>query len=62
ARGLEMLIDVLHRLAALPVWAKTLLVMAALVALGPSVLPTPLAMTLTFLALIVACPEGKRHA
>jgi hypothetical protein len=57
-----MLSDVLHRLAALPIWAKTLLVSAALVVLGLSVLPTPLVMTLTFLALIVAGSEGKRHA
>jgi len=57
-----MLTGVLHRLAALPVWAKTLLVSAALVMLGPSVLPTPLAMALTFLVLIVAGSEGRRHA
>ena len=57
-----MLSDILHRLAALPVLAKTLLVSAALVVLGPSVLLTPLVMTLTFLVLIVAVPEGKRHA
>ena len=57
-----MLSNILHRLAAPPVWAKTPLVLAALVVLGPSVLLTPLAMTLTFLALIVAGPEGRRHA
>ena len=57
-----MLSDILHRLAALPVLAKTLLVSAALVVLGPSVLLTPLVMTLTFLVLIVAVSEGKRHA
>ena len=57
-----MLSDVLHGLAALPVWAKTLPVSAALVVLGASVLLTPLVMTLTFLVLIVAGPEGKRYA
>ena len=57
-----MLSNILHRLAALPVWAKTLLLWAALVVLGPSVLPTPLVMTLTFLVSIVAGPEGERHA
>ena len=57
-----MLSNILHGLAALPVWAKTLLLWAALVALGPSVLPTPLVMTLTFLVSIVAGPEGERHA
>ena len=57
-----MLGYVLHRLAALPVWVKTLLVSAALVVLGPSVLPTPWVMTLAFLVLIVAGSEGKRHA
>jgi hypothetical protein len=57
-----MLSDVLHGLVALPVWAKTLPVSAALVVLGPSVLLTPLVMTLTFLVLIVAGPEGKRYA
>ena len=57
-----MLSNILHRLAALPVWAKTLLLWAALVVLGPSALPTPLVMTLTFLVSIVAGPEGERHA
>jgi hypothetical protein len=57
-----MLSYVHHRLAALPVWAKTLLVSAALVVPGPSVLPTPLVMTLTFLVLIAAGSERKRHA
>ncbi len=57
-----MLSNILYRLAALPVWAKTLLVLAALVVLGASVLLNPLVMTLTFLVLIVAGPEGKRHA
>jgi hypothetical protein len=54
--------DVLHRLVALPVWAKTLPVSAALVVLVPSVLPTPLVITLTFLVLVVAGTEEKRHA
>jgi hypothetical protein len=57
-----MLSDVLHRLAALAVWAKIRLASAALEVLGPSVLATALVMTLTFLVLIVAGPEGKRHA
>jgi hypothetical protein len=57
-----MLSDILHRLAALAVWAATRLASAALVVLGPSVLPTALVMTLTFLVLIVAGPEGERHA
>jgi hypothetical protein len=34
----------------------------ALEVLGPSVLATALVMTLTFLVLIVAGPEGERHA
>ncbi len=55
-----MLSCVLHGLAALPVWAKTPPVSAVLVVLGSSVLLTPLVMTL--LVLIVAGPEGKRHA
>ncbi len=58
-----MLSNILHRLAALPVWAKTLLVLAAFVVLlGLSVLLNPLVMILAFLVLIVAGPEGKRHA
>ena len=57
-----MLSYILHRLAALPIWAKTLPISEALVVLGPSVLLTPLVMTLTFLVLIVAGPEGKRYA
>ncbi len=57
-----MLSDVLYRLAALPVWAKTLLVSAAPVVLGPSVLFTPLVMLLTFLVLIVAGSEAERSA
>jgi hypothetical protein len=56
--GLETLSNILHRLAALPIWAKILLVSAALVVLRPSVLPTPLVMILTFLVLIVRRPEG----
>lgn len=57
-----MLSNALHRLVALPVWAKTLLVSVALVVPGPSALSIPLAITLPFLALIGAGPEGKRHA
>ena len=55
-----MLSNILHGLAALPVWAKALLVLAALGVLGLSVLLSPLVMT--FLVLIVAGPEGKRDA
>ena len=51
-----------HRLAALTVLAKTLLVLAALVVLGLSVLVSPLVMIVALLGLIVAGPEGKRHA
>ena len=51
-----------HRLAALTVLAKTLLVLAALVVLGLSVLVSPLVMILALLGLIVAGSEGKRHA
>ena len=57
-----MLSITLYRLAALPVWAKTLLVSEAPVVPRPSVLLTPPVMTLTFLFLIVAGSEGKRHA
>ena len=57
-----MLSNALHRLVALPVWAKTLLVSVALVVPGPSALSIPLAITLPFLALIGAGLEGKRHA
>ena len=55
-----MLSNVLHSIAALPVWAKTLLVSATLVVLGLSVLLSPLVMSLALLVLIV--PEGKRQA
>jgi hypothetical protein len=57
-----VLSNILLRLAALPVWARTLLVLAALVVPGPSVLPSPLVMILVLLVLIVAGPEGKRRA
>jgi hypothetical protein len=57
-----MLSNILHRVAALPEWAKTLLVLAALVELGLSVLLSPLVMILALLVLIVASPEGERHA
>ena len=60
--GLEILGDVLHRLAALPVRAKAPLVLAALVELGLSVLLSPLVMILALLVLIVVGPEAKRHA
>ncbi len=57
-----MLSNILQRLAAFPVWAKTPLVLAALVVLGLSVLVSPLVMILALLGSIVAGPEGKRHA
>jgi len=57
-----MLSNNLLRLAALPVPVKALLVLAALVVLGPSVLPSPLVTILAVLVLVVAGPEGKRHA
>ena len=49
-----MLSNVLHRVAALPTWAKTLLVLAVLVLAGLSVLLSPLVVILAFLVLIVA--------
>jgi micrococcal nuclease len=49
-----MLSNILHRVAVLPVWAKTLLVLATLLGLGLSVLLSPLVMVLAFLVLIVA--------
>jgi hypothetical protein len=49
-------------LVALPVRAKALLVVAALVVLGPSALPSPLVVILAVLVLMVAGPEGERHA
>jgi hypothetical protein len=36
--------------------------LAALVVLGPSVLPSALVVILAVLVLMVAGPEGKRHA
>ena len=57
-----MLSNTLHRIVALPVWAKALLVLAAPVVLGLSVLPSPMVMILALLVLIVAGPEGKRRA
>jgi hypothetical protein len=54
--------NTLHRIAALPVRAKALLVLAAPVVLGLSVLPGPMVMILVLLVLIVAGPEGRRRA
>ncbi len=51
---LQVLTNILQRVAALPVWAKALLALAALVVLGVSILLSPLVMVLAFLALIVA--------
>jgi len=57
-----MLSNILNRLAVLPVWAKALLVLAALVVLGMSILLSPLVIILALLVLIVVDPEAKRHA
>ena len=54
--------NTLHRIAALPVRAKALLVLAAPVVLGLSVMPSPMVMILVLLVLIVAGPEGRRRA
>jgi predicted PurR-regulated permease PerM len=43
-----------QRVAALPVWAKTLLVLAALAVLGLLVLLSPLVVVLAFIVMIVA--------
>jgi hypothetical protein len=58
----QVLGNIFSRIAAFPVWAKALLVLAALVMLGLSVLLSHLVMILAFLVLIVAGSEGKRHA
>ncbi len=52
--------NVLHRIAALPIWAKALLALAACVVL--SVLLDLLAKIFARLVLTVASPEGKRYA
>ena len=57
-----MLSNILHRLAALLILVKALLVLAAPAVLRLLVLPSPMVMILTLLVLIVAGPEGKRHA
>jgi len=57
-----MVSNILHRLAVLPVWAKALLVLAALVLLGPSILLSPLVIILALLVLVVVGPEAQRHA
>ncbi len=57
-----MLSDIRHTLAALPVWAKTLPVSAALAVLGVSVLSSPLVVVLALLGLVVAGSEGERRA
>jgi hypothetical protein len=57
-----MLSNILHRLAVLPVWAKALLVLAAIVVLGMPILLSPLVIILALLVLIVVDPEAKRHA
>ena len=49
-----MLSNILHRVAALPVWVKALLVVAALVVLGLLVLLSPLVVVLALLVLTVA--------
>ena len=57
-----MLSKMVHRLVALQVRAKALLVSRALVRLGSPVLPRPLGMIAAFLLLIFAAPERERHA
>jgi hypothetical protein len=52
----------LMRIAALPVGAKTPLLLVTLVVLALSVLLSPLVIILAILVLVVADPEGKRHA
>jgi len=55
--------NMFSRIAALPVWAKALLVLPALVVLGLSAsLSTTLVMILVLLVLIVAWSKGKRRA
>jgi micrococcal nuclease len=53
--GVGMLRNVRQRIATLPAWAKTLLVLAALGVIGLSVLLSPLVMVLAFVVLLVAC-------
>ena len=57
-----MLSKMVHRLVALQVRAKALLVSRALVRLGPPVLPRPLGMNAAFLLLIFAASEREHHA
>ena len=57
-----MLSNILHMLAARPVWARTPLALAVLGVLVLPVLPSPLVMISVLLVLIVAGPEGKRRA
>jgi len=57
-----VLSNILHKLAAYPVLARTPPVLAALVVPGPSVLPSSLVMISVLLVLIVAGLEGKRLA
>ncbi len=57
-----MLSKMVHRLVALQVRAKVLLVSRALVRLGPPVSPRPLGTIAAFLLLIFAAPERERHA
>jgi hypothetical protein len=57
-----MLSDILHRLAALPVWAKPLLVPAALAVLGLSVLSSLMVTVLVLLLLVSAGPEEGPYA
>ncbi len=52
----------LMRIAALPVGAKTPLLLVTLVVLALSVLLSLLVMILAILVLVVADLEGKRHA
>ena len=52
----------LMRIAALPVGAKTPLLLVTLVVLALSVLLSLLVMILAILVLVVADPGGKRHA
>ncbi len=58
----QALSNAFSRIAVLPVLAKALLVLAALVVLGISALLSTLAMILVLLGLIVARSKGKRRA